>query len=1359
MAYTVVVREGFFMSGKLLLRLVLLVAMAGCFGYLAFLMLWDRDPRPLYRAAEQAYEEGLGFESRRQFVEAAAAYGRALGLVDQCRRRVERRQVLTESEAKELGGQLTYLRAKGLRDQAYAHAAAVEQPLLTAKDSVTGENYRTLLAIPDAKERELAAVNLQAAALTFGVKDFAAQFDALRYYLVASPIDWDVIEKVSHNILAIKPEDSRAKYLLAKIDFEQRDRSGQPTPVVKRSRQRLKNALTLIQQVRSDPKFPVWRTEYLSVGIRDALYRTAKDKRAALEDLEALDLALLDREQGAIVRLARGEGFKTFASWDSEAVLGLFSLAVDTAIENVRQRPSESQAAVAEGKTLSLGQAFGELLKFCNAKVKAGDPAFSKAVLANTVLSALSNSQAILALNSPNEWRQGLDFLRPALKTDLDADRCDPARLAKFVEMLLRESQLAGRRIPPESADSLRAEAKDWLDRGFACAKRHPWTDAEALPLNLLAANLGFLLGERREVVATHLYALERTGQPLAQAAALLIDGVCDEREGRLQQALIKLEKAASMVGGDEDVRGNAVLANIYMALDRPDFVLINLTNLQSVYNRFDDLSIMEREWLSLYLRGTQNARALFDIAGLEAARRAVADYFRKNPGEKSYPTELIKDHEDRIKRDLQRELSSAVSPPGYAARVAWIRHLSLTKRGAEANEQWRALNVAAGERIETLALKFELMRRDAEESGDARRRQAAVAEGDRLIVALLKDNPQNASAQLYYAVWLAETGRGEQALAHLKAFAENSPPVEARRLAAAIRMTLVDDHSPAELLRHVPRSPRLDRALLDLAVMPIVPKSDAPGNLVRTEAIGVSRVLQANDRYLAGDYLAAIESFGLTLDFARIKGLAEIGLFRSVVGLAGRDPQAAAAAAQGLVSEYPNEPSAWLAAAYVALIQGDLGSPADDWERRKCMAAALNQWQRRLPESIERQTAAALTRAEFWRRAGRHDVALDLAKRAVSWDRQNAAAWAVVADISLDDSLRQTHPELRESLDELRRLAPNSLAYLRLHARATSMTERLAAVPIYEQLLGRDPADAAAYRRLVELLNDNPAAARKWIKVWRDNMPTDPDAIAAEIRVLLKADDRARANEVADRYLAAAKVAAEKRASETRDPAAKARIAEDARYLPQIDLARGFLAGGAAVEALRRLEQLPAAYAESLPVLELSAEIRLKKSDWPNAQKALESVLRKNPDDSTALKQLVQLHAVTLKDPATAREVLIASLKPEPNSPRLDRLPIDLLTTIGEVYVALGDRNHGRELLAFFASAPNRYPDDPRVDLYTGYAYELLGDASRARDFYDRALKKASYSPLSNEERNSLLTDASAFRNRVLAKSESLNP
>jgi predicted Zn-dependent protease len=1363
------------MNGKSKVRLWLMVILAAVCGYVGFLVYKERDPLVPLAAAEKAYEGGQQLEKQKDFKAASDKYEQANVLLDHALKRLNGPHGLEEAQLKEVSSNVLFLKAKSIRDKHFALAEASGKAIPETKDSVTNQSYRNILSIPDSKEREDAKACIRGATMGYS-KDYDVHLEALRLELMTTPIPWDQVEKLSRAILEIKPDDSRAKYLMAKYEFEQPQPGRAYILPENRSLERIKNAKAYIDDVRRDKTFPMWRTEYLAAQIQYWHLNRARVKKdaefnTALSNLEA---SLLDELSGALPRIRRGEGLEHVGSWDTDALLNLHALAADIAVEIIRKKKHSDNTL--------LSKVFRDTLAFCEKRIATDDPVFTRPMVISALLNLMSKSQSFLAAQSSTqyekEWQAGLDMLRPLLREEFKSDRCDPYRVAQFAELLMREAQLQKKRAPQSDWDKLALEAKQWFDDGLKFGKEKNLTNLQMAPFNMLAVNVFFFNTDKRENLTPYLDALTATkNHPQAQALALVIDGACDEREGRLEKAAWKLERARKIAGGEEEVRAYASLANIYMAMGMPDHALDALTHLRDVYDRFNDLSELERDWIKQFLRQPQDFFALTAIANMESARKAINSFKLKNPKAK-VPDQFVKDKEDRVRNLLSKHLP-IVTGPGFMARISWVNYLTATRQRRLAEEELYTLAKAYPNRFELLTLKIGITQVEAIEAleaGDVPRAEAIIKRVDEYIHLWMFDHPADKSAKLYKALWLAQTKRGDDARAYLAQIAAEFPNnKEFDRVFTAITLSH-GGGSAMRLLRHLPRDPQIDHLLTRIGQKVGDDQAKLRAALTRFESNGIARIMQAEELFFNGEYSKAADAYASALDFTRIKSMAQQGVIRSMFALAAQDSEKALQQNQRLLFEFPKEPCVLLSYAYVFLVRDHIGSPTHNWEESSTrnMGSALNVWEQRMKDELaDNHAMIALTQAEFWYRANRMDVARERTAKALSIDPNNPNILVACIHMILDDPGRDMDPKLRGYMHQLKRVAaegPENPMTNFLAARVEEYEGNWQkAVEYYEESLRKFPKDRSSAIRLVSLLDSRGEHARAlhWAKYWHAQVPNDLQAVSAEIRMLCRLNQVDQARTVAFQFLAKAMVSANQAAQGIKDDnPVKQKEARDgailaARCQAEIEFANGFFLGGAFQEAEKRLLQLPKDFL-NLPISqELLAEVYVKQNQFAKAEKVFEGIVEKDKSNFVAVNNLAYLLAEYQKKPNQARDIILTSLKGKGTATSqraADRFPPEFLATIGKVYMKLDNPAYGKEMMSFFKPASERYPRDPRILLYYGYANELAGEYVKANLFYERAMQSHNHIALSPQQRAVLENDIAISRARLLARSQSAN-
>ena len=726
------------------------------------------------------------------------------------------------------------------------------------------------------------------------------------------------------------------------------------------------------------------------------------------------------------------------------------------------------------------------------------------------------------------------------------------------------------------------------------------------------------------------------------------------------------------------------------------------------------------------------------------------------NPKATRFPADIVKVSEDRVNGILSRDLPRQTAP-GYLARTAYVNYLIQTKRRALAMKEWLDLNKDFSERVELLRLRIGILQLEAFDSGDPRRIETLATDVDGLIDTYIKTFPTNQSAKLLKALWLAQTRRNTEALALLKEISEQSGVTpELRRVAAAVILSIDTGSLPMRMVRHVGRNPQIDAVFDKLGQHVAEQQRDVRAVMTRYESTGLSRALEAEKYYDAKDYAKAAETFAGTLDFTRIKALAQHGVIRAMFALADQDTDKALALNKQMLYDFPEEPALLLTYAYIFLLRDEIGSPTDTWEIRRTMGSALNVWERLTAREVnDNPVMVPLTRAEYWFRANRLDIAQQEMQRALQHDRQNPAVLGAFISMILDDPAREPKAQLREYLNDIKRLAPDAPTTLYLTARVEEFERNWpAAIAAYESLLERFPNDRNSYMRLIEALDTTKDFARadKWIKKWRAEIPNDLQAIGCEIRILVRKGELDKARTIAAEFLKYSGTLAMQRLKsiEGKDPLElekfRTLVMEDTRWLGELEIARGFYQGGAYEEAEKRLLQLPDAYRNTPLAQETLGELYLKQKQWAKALSVFEPMHKNDKTNWSTANNLAYLYARHLDKPWQARDVIMDVLKPPGQTQGFrsaDRFRPDFLATVGSVYVKLNQQEQAKEMLDFYRVAAQRYPNDPRIMLYLGFAIELSGDIGRAKGYYEQALRRAGNAGLSDSQRLQLIEDA----------------
>src|SRR5262249_12790016 len=295
-------------------------------------------------------------------------------------------------------------KSQAMRDRAYAQSAADGKPLPALVDSISGEVFQNVAAIPEFdKRREAGECLLQAAYI---LKTPEILKDALRLQLlraVSTPSEWDNLYKVAEALAKADPKYAQAHFLLAKADFEQPTRTG-PTPWERRLRSRVLAAQKHMAGVDQDPSFPIWRTLHLKAQIEQWLTedyaRAGKrtEEQAARKVWHAL---VLDDKSGALARARQREGFDRLGAWDIEGIWGLQGMAIDLLVYEGRKEPEGGRAKLLKG--------LNEVLEFCQKAPQT--PQLSAGKATEVAVRAAFRAQPALATADAQDWSEVLNTL------------------------------------------------------------------------------------------------------------------------------------------------------------------------------------------------------------------------------------------------------------------------------------------------------------------------------------------------------------------------------------------------------------------------------------------------------------------------------------------------------------------------------------------------------------------------------------------------------------------------------------------------------------------------------------------------------------------------------------------------------------------------------------------------------------------------------------------------------------------------------------------------------------------------------------------------------------------------------------
>ncbi len=200
---------------RITLGVLTLACLCGA-GFLAYKTFFTGESAVrLLKAADEAYARGSGAYKQKNWGDAATRFDEARILADKgleaAKAQIEVGKISAE-DAPTLVGRIAWVKARAIRDNAYAKSQTDGKPLPDVPDPQYNETFRTFQAIPDPTAWEDAAKALRLAALRLP-SDPEILKEALRFELVLPQIQWDVTEPLLNKSLESNSKDARAPLL------------------------------------------------------------------------------------------------------------------------------------------------------------------------------------------------------------------------------------------------------------------------------------------------------------------------------------------------------------------------------------------------------------------------------------------------------------------------------------------------------------------------------------------------------------------------------------------------------------------------------------------------------------------------------------------------------------------------------------------------------------------------------------------------------------------------------------------------------------------------------------------------------------------------------------------------------------------------------------------------------------------------------------------------------------------------------------------------------------------------------------------------------------------------------------------
>jgi predicted Zn-dependent protease len=1249
----------------------------------------------LLSKAEAAYTKGVDALSRGGAAAAAVRFEEANLQANKSLDAVvkERQKARGETAAKldQVAGKIFWLKARALRDLFVAKGLAEGRPLPQSIDTISGATFYAVLAIPDDQARQEAFTCLREAALQLS-NDAEVQRQALLTELMLPAPDWNIIEKTAQRVLQINAEDPWALYLLARIDFEQPKHTG------RRSRARILQARQYIKRLKGSGAYPLWRTLYLEAQIAQWLRDDAAQSNSKRSEGEEQTLrSLLFAPKGALARAAAGEGMEHLGKWDIEGLLGLHLLALPLAVEDSRLPGPTGRAPIPPAKVVELLNA---TLTLCRRLADKGPDHVAACAL--SAVQALAKAEPAFLNEPPSDWKQDLNLAHDLVRKARDQKASNPVLYATLAGLLSRQAYLEGKRGNKERQVEMTKQAQQWIEDGLRLGAEANVPADQLLGLHAGAAEMLTIARAKPEQIRVHLDALKESRSPHARALAALLEASAAQRDGRLAQARKRLEQVVVSGEADLTTRAHMVLGVVYLALGQPDKALSSLHQVTQAYKVYDRLSPQEKEWALEFIHGPEDLALLLVKAHADCALAQLRTATLRNPG-KPVSLDITRGHENAI-AELRKQFRNE-TPQDRQARQVLVAYYAATGRRELAERELAELRIYYPNSVEVLRTEVHLA--------------PSFREAERRIDQFIKDHPADLDARFFKVEWLVRVKRIDDALVYLQAPTPFGDATSERyqRVLATVLLIKGDRQSSQKILEQLPHDAATDALLIEAASADNRAKRVQEA-LARHEDNALIQSWQAVLAFNKHDYPAAAEAFLRVSQYSRYETAGRRGLLRTFIILAQDDPIKARDLAMRMHKEAPDEPALLLASAYANLQLDAIGAPGDKPDPVTSMAAALNAWELMAAEQQPQDKASApLTKSAFWALAGRQDLALGEAVRALGINRQNPAALAQAINLALELHDPNLRSATRQRLDMLRQLRPDDNNVLLLEARFDEWNEQpKEALAIYENLLRKGVKLSEAYARSISLLLKQGAKDKAWdvVKRWRKEQPDDLAAVQTEVRLLAENGKSEQARKLAESVVHSYT----ERGDEKGD-----RSTLDL----QLQMIAGLAQGKAWNEAERWLTQLLDKAPDNVAILIRLGDVYLAQSSWDKARAVYEKIWAKNRSAAVA-NNLAWLLAKHLDNaPEALRLVQEARQGPFSHKPiAVERLRPEFLDTLGVVYTKMGKASLYPEMRDLFEAARRRYPHDPRMYMYLGHAYAGLQETGQAERLYAMAVEVA---------------------------------
>jgi hypothetical protein len=616
------------------------------------------------------------------------------------------------------------------------------KPIPEVIDTTTREYYRSFLNIRDSGKFKEAKDALELAFARMP-KNPELLREFLRLHLSVEQINWGFVAQLCRSILELDANDSRANYMLARVEFEQYDDGNKPTASERKDPERVLKSRDYLEASKKSAVYPIWRTLELEVLMTRWLLAQPPEKRCGIDEQKEsarVRELLFDPKTGALARAANREGFDGLSRLDVIGIINIHQAAIEVAAEDARKAPT--------GPQLILHSALKSLLSI--ARVLAEDP--KNILLAGEVIEVLTATsvaaQPEAERSMPAEWDTFARSLEAFCKKAVESKTCRASASIRLAEIHQVDADKAAARNDPAAVAAVERKALEWYDEAARWPKM---SDEMRVDVNARALELKTSTAGPVAVMEPNLTALRGLKGPKAKAAAAFFAGAAAVRVGRLTEALGHLNEAAGVENGGEFVlRAFAALPALALQTGKYREAANFARDLDKGWDNLAGFSRHGKAWVAQFVGNRDELSAIAASAQFALARQRVERELKDRPG-KPLAADLTQSIEKAADAAMQK--IKGKGGPNMIARLAQLEFLTVVGRSADAKAALDALNADYPNSADVL--RVEITNVEARKAADARARIASEA------------------SKLFWAEWLASTGRTTEAIAGLdKGFA-----------------------------------------------------------------------------------------------------------------------------------------------------------------------------------------------------------------------------------------------------------------------------------------------------------------------------------------------------------------------------------------------------------------------------------------------------------------------------------------------------------------------------------------------------------------------------------------------------------